>query len=62
MKAACCAALTELMRNDHNSQQIVSNNGVYALATLILPDRTRCKATETLQVCVPAPVSELRIW
>jgi len=49
LKSACCAALTELIRNDHNSQQIVAHNGVYAISKLIIPDSKRSKPTETLQ-------------
>ncbi|EDO46234.1 predicted protein, partial [Nematostella vectensis] len=36
---AVCAALTELVLNDTNGQQIVQHNGVYLLGVLILPQQ-----------------------
>ena len=51
---ACCACLTELVRNDTNAQHIVQANGVYSLCLLILPPEGASdkyqKATEMLQV------------
>ncbi|KAK7477969.1 hypothetical protein BaRGS_00030798 [Batillaria attramentaria] len=37
LKSACCAALTELVLNDTNAQQIVQANGMYVLCQLVLP-------------------------
>ncbi|XP_050419048.2 serine/threonine-protein kinase Nek10 [Patella vulgata] len=37
LKSACCAALTELVLNDTNAEQIAQANGIYALGLLILP-------------------------
>ena len=51
--AACCAALTELVLNDTNGQQIVQANGVYAVGLLILPQKSGPavrKEVENLQV------------
>uniref|UniRef100_A0A8C5Q375 Serine/threonine-protein kinase Nek10 n=1 Tax=Leptobrachium leishanense TaxID=445787 RepID=A0A8C5Q375_9ANUR len=49
LHAACCAAVTELVLNDTNAQQVVQENGVYIIGKLILPskqnDCTRSKAT-----------------
>ncbi|XP_059145403.1 serine/threonine-protein kinase Nek10-like [Physella acuta] len=39
LKKACCAALTELVLNDTNAQQIVQANGIYSLGLLILPQK-----------------------
>ncbi|XP_048580078.1 serine/threonine-protein kinase Nek10 isoform X2 [Nematostella vectensis] len=39
LKCAVCAALTELVLNDTNGQQIVQHNGVYLLGVLILPQQ-----------------------
>ncbi|XP_041365130.1 serine/threonine-protein kinase Nek10-like [Gigantopelta aegis] len=52
LKSACCAALTELVLNDANAQQIVQANGIYSLGLLILPHTARDKhkkAAEKLQ-------------
>ncbi|XP_071803322.1 serine/threonine-protein kinase Nek10-like isoform X1 [Asterias amurensis] len=40
LQSACCSALTELVLNDTNGQQIVLNNGVYCLGMLIFPQET----------------------
>ena len=52
--SACCAALTELVLNDTNAQQMVQGNGIYFLGVLILPQEgatdKQKKAVETLQV------------
>ncbi|KAM9308162.1 serine/threonine-protein kinase Nek10 [Gastrophryne carolinensis] len=39
LQAACCAALTELVLNDSNAQQVVQENGVYIIGMMILPNR-----------------------
>ncbi|KAM4029092.1 serine/threonine-protein kinase Nek10 isoform 1-T1 [Anomaloglossus baeobatrachus] len=39
LQAACCAALTELVLDDTNAQQVVQENGVYIIGMLILPSR-----------------------
>ncbi|XP_041478409.1 serine/threonine-protein kinase Nek10-like isoform X2 [Lytechinus variegatus] len=53
LKSACCAALTELVHNDTNAQQIVQNNGIYSVGMLIFPQKTSKKAeseaVQTLQ-------------
>ncbi|XP_064647699.1 serine/threonine-protein kinase Nek10-like isoform X2 [Lineus longissimus] len=53
LKSACCAALTELVLNDTNAQQIVQANGVFSIGLLILPQLTNLdkdrKAVENLQ-------------
>ncbi|XP_061429517.1 serine/threonine-protein kinase Nek10 [Lethenteron reissneri] len=41
LQAACCTALTELVLNDSNAQQVVQANGVYIIGTLLLPNPTR---------------------
>lgn len=40
LKIAVCSALTELVVNDTNGQQIVQSNGIYLLGLLILPQET----------------------
>ncbi|KAM7451535.1 Serine/threonine-protein kinase Nek10 [Porites harrisoni] len=40
LKTAVCSALTELVVNDTNGQQIVQSNGIYLLGLLILPQET----------------------
>ncbi|XP_022087422.1 serine/threonine-protein kinase Nek10-like isoform X2 [Acanthaster planci] len=40
LQSACCSALTELVLNDTNGQQIVQNNGIYCLGMLIFPRAT----------------------
>ncbi|XP_015752119.1 PREDICTED: serine/threonine-protein kinase Nek10-like [Acropora digitifera] len=40
LRAAVCSALTELVVNDTNGQQIVQSNGIYLLGLLILPQET----------------------
>ncbi|XP_072042766.1 serine/threonine-protein kinase Nek10-like [Amphiura filiformis] len=53
LKSACCAALTELVHNDTNAQQIVLNNGIYYLGMQIFPqrcsNRTEAQAVNNLQ-------------
>ncbi|XP_006813980.1 serine/threonine-protein kinase Nek10-like [Saccoglossus kowalevskii] len=53
LQSACCAALTELVLNDANAQQLVQNNGVYVIGMLIfLQKNTRTQdasAVNTLQ-------------
>lgn len=44
---ACCTALTELVMNDANAQQIVQSNGIYTLGCLILPPCEKCSPEET---------------
>ncbi|NXE48257.1 NEK10 kinase, partial [Casuarius casuarius] len=39
LKAACCAAVTELVLNDANAYQVVQANGIYTIAKLILPNK-----------------------
>ncbi|XP_064362225.1 serine/threonine-protein kinase Nek10 isoform X2 [Dromaius novaehollandiae] len=39
LKAACCAAITELVLNDANAYQVVQANGIYTIAKLILPNK-----------------------
>ncbi|XP_033116019.1 serine/threonine-protein kinase Nek10-like isoform X3 [Anneissia japonica] len=40
LQSACCAALTELVLNDSNAQQLVQNNGIYYVGVLIFPQTT----------------------
>ncbi|XP_078355562.1 serine/threonine-protein kinase Nek10-like, partial [Oculina patagonica] len=40
LKIAVCSALTELVVNDTNGQQIVQSNGIYLLGLLILPQES----------------------
>ncbi|XP_028393171.1 serine/threonine-protein kinase Nek10-like [Dendronephthya gigantea] len=40
LKSAACTALTELVLNDTNAQQIVQANGIYLLSSLILQKKT----------------------
>ncbi|XP_071485306.1 serine/threonine-protein kinase Nek10-like [Diadema antillarum] len=53
LKSACCAALTELVHNDTNAQQIVQDNGTYIVGMLIFPHKASTKAekeaAQTLQ-------------
>ncbi|CAB3998666.1 serine threonine- kinase Nek10-like isoform X1, partial [Paramuricea clavata] len=56
LKSAVCTALTELVLNDTNAQQIVQGNGIYLLSSLILHKKTgqtvcsdEANAIETLQ-------------
>ncbi|XP_070565235.1 serine/threonine-protein kinase Nek10-like [Ptychodera flava] len=53
LQSACCAALTELVLNDANAQQLVQNNGVYVIGMLIFPQKTTkpqdAAAVHTLQ-------------
>ncbi|XP_048237261.1 serine/threonine-protein kinase Nek10-like [Haliotis rufescens] len=49
LKSACCAALTELVLNDTNAQQIVQANGVYSLGLLILPHEAGHKESKTVE-------------
>ncbi|KAJ8313779.1 hypothetical protein KUTeg_008340 [Tegillarca granosa] len=46
LKSACCAALTELVMNDANAQQIAQANGIYSLGLLILPADRKCSEKE----------------
>ncbi|XP_051872938.1 serine/threonine-protein kinase Nek10 [Pristis pectinata] len=41
LQEACCAALTELVLNDTNAQQVVQGNGIYVIGKLILPSKQR---------------------
>ncbi|XP_056007896.1 serine/threonine-protein kinase Nek10-like isoform X2 [Ostrea edulis] len=47
VRCACCTALTELVMNDANAQQIVQSNGIYILGSLILPRCEKCSPEET---------------
>ncbi|XP_071966114.1 serine/threonine-protein kinase Nek10-like isoform X1 [Antedon mediterranea] len=49
LQSACCAALTELVLNDSNAQQIVRNNGIYYIGVLIFPQVT-CTLAEASAV------------
>ncbi|XP_046580410.1 serine/threonine-protein kinase Nek10-like [Haliotis rubra] len=49
LKSACCAALTELVLDDTNAQQIVQANGVYSLGLLILPHEAGHKESKTVE-------------
>ncbi|XP_074201490.1 serine/threonine-protein kinase Nek10 isoform X4 [Camelus bactrianus] len=51
LQAACCAALTELVLNDANAQQVVQENGVYTIAKLILPNKQKNAAKTNLLQC-----------
>uniref|UniRef100_A0A8D1IU52 Protein kinase domain-containing protein n=1 Tax=Sus scrofa TaxID=9823 RepID=A0A8D1IU52_PIG len=51
LQAACCAALTELVLNDTNAQQVVQENGVYTIAKLILPNKQKNAANTHLLQC-----------
>ncbi|XP_068092283.1 serine/threonine-protein kinase Nek10 isoform X2 [Hyperolius riggenbachi] len=53
LQAACCAALTELVLNDTNAQQVVQENGVYVIGLLILPNRQNdcIRSKSTLLQC-----------
>lgn len=46
LKQACCGALTELVLNDTNAQQIAQANGIYSLGMLILPPCAECSSRE----------------
>ncbi|KAL3832242.1 hypothetical protein ACJMK2_023902 [Sinanodonta woodiana] len=46
LKSACCAALTELVLNDTNAQQIAQANGIYVIGQLILPPCQPCSSKE----------------
>lgn len=48
--SACCTALTELVMNDANAQQIVQSNGIYTLGCLILPPCEKC-SPEEIKLC-----------
>lgn len=48
--SACCTALTELVMNDANAQQIVQSNGIYTLGCLILPPCEKCSPDE-IKLC-----------
>ncbi|XP_041039927.1 serine/threonine-protein kinase Nek10 [Carcharodon carcharias] len=41
LQEACCAAITELVLNDTNAQQVVQGNGIYVIGKLILPSKQR---------------------
>ncbi|XP_069770121.1 serine/threonine-protein kinase Nek10 isoform X2 [Narcine bancroftii] len=50
LQEACCAALTELVLNDTNAQQVVQGNGIYVIGKLILPNKERnAPKADTLQ-------------
>ncbi|XP_066206885.1 serine/threonine-protein kinase Nek10 isoform X2 [Saccopteryx leptura] len=51
LQAASCAALTELVLNDTNAQQVVQENGVYTIAKLILPNKQKNAAKTNLLQC-----------
>ncbi|KAM7176726.1 serine/threonine-protein kinase Nek10 isoform 7-T7 [Macrochelys suwanniensis] len=57
LQAACCAAITELVLNDTNAHQVVqvgriySENGVYTMAKLILPNKQRNAVKANLLQC-----------
>ncbi|XP_078391824.1 serine/threonine-protein kinase Nek10 [Cetorhinus maximus] len=50
LQEACCAAITELVLNDTNAQQVVQGNGIYVIGKLILPSKQRnAPKADTLQ-------------
>ncbi|XP_053571717.1 serine/threonine-protein kinase Nek10 [Bombina bombina] len=53
LQAASCTALTELMLNDTNAHQVVQENGVYTIGTLLLPNKQNdcIKSKVTLLQC-----------
>nr|XP_009686221.1 PREDICTED: serine/threonine-protein kinase Nek10 isoform X2 [Struthio camelus australis] len=51
LKAACCAAITELVLNDTNAYQVVQANGIYTIAKLILPNKESCAEKANLLQC-----------
>ncbi|NXA39812.1 NEK10 kinase, partial [Eudromia elegans] len=51
LKAACCAAVTELVLNDTNAYQVVQANGIYTIAKLILPNRKSSAEKANLLQC-----------
>ncbi|XP_053323974.1 serine/threonine-protein kinase Nek10 [Spea bombifrons] len=54
LQAACCAALTELVLNDTNAQQVVQENGVYIIGMLVLPNKQN--------VCVKSKATSLQCY
>uniref|UniRef100_H3AHN6 NIMA related kinase 10 n=1 Tax=Latimeria chalumnae TaxID=7897 RepID=H3AHN6_LATCH len=48
---ACCAAVTELVLNDTNAQQVVQENGVYIIGRLILPNNKKNAPRTDLVQC-----------
>jgi len=64
LKSACCACLTELVVNDTNGLQTVQNNGIYLLASLIVPpsgEQPTNKSSLALQVIVFIVISLFKI-
>nr|XP_014349446.1 PREDICTED: serine/threonine-protein kinase Nek10 isoform X1 [Latimeria chalumnae] len=51
LQAACCAAVTELVLNDTNAQQVVQENGVYIIGRLILPNNKKNAPRTDLVQC-----------
>ncbi|XP_025913076.1 serine/threonine-protein kinase Nek10 isoform X1 [Apteryx rowi] len=51
LKAACCAAITELVLNDTNAYQVVQANGIYTIAKLILPNKESSDEKANLLQC-----------
>ncbi|NWI17981.1 NEK10 kinase, partial [Crypturellus soui] len=51
LKAACCAAITELVLNDTNAYQVVQANGIYTIAKLILPNKESSAEKANLLQC-----------
>ncbi|XP_048379325.1 serine/threonine-protein kinase Nek10 isoform X2 [Stegostoma tigrinum] len=50
LQEACCAAITELVLNDTNAQQVVQGNGIYVIGKLILPRKQKnALKADTLQ-------------
>uniref|UniRef100_H3AHN8 NIMA related kinase 10 n=1 Tax=Latimeria chalumnae TaxID=7897 RepID=H3AHN8_LATCH len=47
----CCAAVTELVLNDTNAQQVVQENGVYIIGRLILPNNKKNAPRTDLVQC-----------
>ncbi|NXD09979.1 NEK10 kinase, partial [Nothocercus nigrocapillus] len=51
LKAACCAAITELVLNDTNAYQVVQANGIYTIAKLLLPNKESSVEKANLLQC-----------
>ncbi|XP_062925562.1 serine/threonine-protein kinase Nek10 [Mobula hypostoma] len=51
LQEACCAALTELVLNDTNAQQVVQGNGIYVIGKLILPSKQRNAPNSDILQC-----------
>ncbi|XP_067858918.1 serine/threonine-protein kinase Nek10 isoform X1 [Heptranchias perlo] len=51
LQEACCAAITELVLNDTNAQQVVQGNGIYVIGKLILPSKQRNASKADILQC-----------